>query len=404
MKPSERLDPSTRRAIFVPHDLAAPLHGASDGPLTGLTAAVKDMYDIVGERTGGGNPDWLAAQRPAAKHAAAVARLLDAGASIVGKAVCDEFFYSVSGANAHYGTPPNLRAPGRLPGGSSSGSAAAVAAGACDFALGSDTGGSVRVPAALCGLYGIRPTHGRVDLTGAMEMAPSFDVAGWFAAGPGVFRRIGAVLLDQAAVAVPVERMLVGTDLFAQADADVAAVVEDVLQRARRSLPAARATTVAPDGFDAWREAFRVIQGREVWAVYGDFIRQARLPLGPGIKERMDYAASVTAADAQAARAVHAQARAHINGLIAPGTILALPTAPSIAPRTDASAGELDNFRARVMRLTCIAGLGGLPQVSIPAGTVRGCPVGLSLVGWHGGDEALLDLAGRVAPYIGVEG
>ena len=135
-------------SAFVPHDLTAPLNGAGAGPLAGLTAAVKDMYDIAGYRTGGGSPDWLDAQAAATSTAAAVVRILQAGATIVGKTVCDEFFYSVSGANAHYGTPINPRAPDRLPGGSSSGSASATAAGTCDFALGSDTGGSVRVPAA----------------------------------------------------------------------------------------------------------------------------------------------------------------------------------------------------------------------------------------------------------------
>src|SRR5262249_40583872 len=152
--------------FFVPHDLAAPIAGAPGGPLAGLTAAVKDMYDIAGERTGGGNPAWLAAQQRATRHAGAVQRLLDAGATVIGKTLCDEFFCSVSGATAHHGTRVHVRAPGRLPGGSSSGSAAATAAGACDLALGSDTGGSIRIPAAQCGVYGIRPTLGRIDLAG----------------------------------------------------------------------------------------------------------------------------------------------------------------------------------------------------------------------------------------------
>src|SRR5512132_4449005 len=178
-------------SAFVPHDLAAPIAGAAQGPLAGLTGAVKDMYDIAGTRTGGGSPDWLDAHPPASAHAAAVRRLLEGGATVIGKTVCDEFFFSVTGANAHYGTPVNPRAPGRLPGGSSAGSAAATAAGACDFAIGSDTGGSVRIPAALCGVYGIRPTHGRVDMSGAMPMAPTFDTAGWFAPGPGLLRNIG---------------------------------------------------------------------------------------------------------------------------------------------------------------------------------------------------------------------
>ena len=147
------------RTAFVPHDLKAPIAGATSGPLHGLTVVIKDMYDIAGERTGGGNPDWLAAHEPATRNAMLVQKLLDAGATITGKTVCDEFFYSIAGVNAHYGTPVNPRAPGRLPGGSSSGSASAAASDACDFAIGSDTGGSVRIPSSFCGLYGIRTTH-----------------------------------------------------------------------------------------------------------------------------------------------------------------------------------------------------------------------------------------------------
>jgi amidase len=391
-------------AFFVPHDLDKPIAGASSGPLTGLTCAVKDLYDIASSRTGGGSPDWLAAQQPAAAHAAAVKKLLDAGATIVGKTICDEFFYSVSGANAHYGTPANLRAPKRLPGGSSSGSAAATAAGVCDFALGSDTGGSIRIPASFCGIYGIRPTLDRVDLSGAMAMAPSFDVAGWFANGPGLFRRVGPVLLDGARVAAPIERLIFADDAFAQADAEVAALLKAALERASPVLPAPRYARVAPEGFDSWREAFRVIQGYEVWQRYGDFVTRARPQLGPGIKERMTFAATVNEADVAASRRVHDQARAHLRALLPPGAILALPTAPCIAPLIATPADALESFRIRVMRLTCIAGLSGLPQISIPVGTISGSPVGLSFIGWAGGDEALLDLAVALSRFCGLEG
>ncbi len=389
--------------FFVPHDLKSPIAGAASGPLAGLSFAAKDLYDIAGTRTGGGSPDWLAAQKPAATHAAAVKQLLDAGATIIGKAICDEFFYSVSGANAHYGTPANLRAPGRLPGGSSSGSAAATAAGICDFALGSDTGGSIRIPASFCGLYGIRPTHGRVDLSGGMAMAPSFDTAGWFANGPGVFRRIGTALLDDARVAAPIQRLIVADDAFEQADAEVAALLNAVLQRATAILPAPHHTRIAPDGFDSWREAFRIIQARETWGNFGDFVTRAKPRLGPGIKERMAFAATVNEADAAASRHTHEKVRAHLRALFPPGTIMALPTAPCIAPLIDTPAEALESFRVRVMRLTCIAGLSGLPQVSIPAGTVSGCPIGLSFVGWAGGDEALLDLAFALSRVCGLE-
>jgi amidase len=391
------------RQAFVPHDLRAPIEGASSGPLAGLTVAVKDMYDIAGERTGGGSPDWRAVQRPAARTAACVQKLLDAGATVVGKTICDEFFYSVAGINAHYGTPINPRAPGRIPGGSSSGSASATASGACDIGLGSDTGGSVRVPAAFCGLYGIRPTLGRVDLTGAMPMAGSFDVAGWFASGPGLFRRVGGVLLTGERTEASISRLVTLDEAFEEADADVAALVRRALAAMANSLPKPERTRAAPQGFDVWRECFRIIQAREVWQNYASFVTRHQPQLGPGVRERIAFASTVTEEDAQAARAVRAEARKRVRALAQPGTILALPTTPCIAPRLDPPAAELEPFRLRVMRLTCVAGVAGLPQVTIPVGTVQGCPVGLSFIGWPGGDEALLDLAVATSRHVGLE-
>ncbi len=387
------------RSAFVPHDLQEPVRGSRSGPLAGLTAAVKDMYDIAGTRTGGGNPQWYAAQRPAQAHAGAVRRILDAGATIIGKTICDEFFYSVSGDNAHYGTPVNPRAPGRLPGGSSSGSASATAAGLCDFALGSDTGGSVRIPAAYCGLYGLRPTLGRIDLSGAMAMAPSFDVGGWFASGPGVFRKVGEVLLQGSRNQAPITRLVILDDAFENADPEVAELAYAVIAAA--NLPEAIHERAAGDRIDEWREAFRVIQGYEIWRIYGRFIETAAPALGPGIKQRMAFAATVTAHDADAAREVKAHASERMRTLATPGTVLALPTAPSIAPALNSDTAGLESYRTRVMRLTCLAGLSGLPQVAIPTGVVSGCPVSLSFIGWPGGDEALLDLALRTAPYCG---
>jgi amidase len=390
-------------SFFVPHNLDAPIVGAQTGPLVGLTAVVKDMYDIAGSRTGGGSPDWLGAQKPASRHASAVEKILAAGATITGKTICDEFFYSVSGVNAHYGTPPNLRAPGRVPGGSSSGSAAACGANACDFALGSDTGGSVRIPASFNGVYGLRPTHGRVDLAGAMAMAPSFDVAGWFANAPGVLRRVGAVLLQGSAAKARTTRLLIATDAFAQADTEVAALCREFLDRGAALLPPCVEEAVAAAGFDTWREAFRVVQAKEVWETFGAFVTQAKPKLGPGIKERMDFAASVTNAQANQSREAVAAARIDIRARLPQGTIMALPTAPSIAPPVEATGEALEFFRVRTIRLTCIAGLAGLPQINIPAGTVSGCPAGLSFIGWPGADEVLLDLACRLAPLCGIQ-
>ncbi len=392
------------RSAFVPHDIKAPIKGQPGGALDGLTLAVKDMYDIAGERTGGGNPDWLAAQAPAARHASAVAKLLGAGATVIGKTVCDEFFYSVAGVNAHYGTPINPRAPGRIPGGSSSGSASATAAGACDIGLGSDTGGSVRIPAALNGLYGIRPTHGRVDATGAMAMAPSFDAVGWFAASPGLFRKVGPVLLAGTAVAGEIVRVLVADDAFAEADQAVAALLKGVLEDID-VLPARETVTLGGrEGLDQRREMFRLVQAHETWATFGPFITSRQPAFGPGVKERFEVARAVSVEMAAAARKDVAQVRAGLDRLIPRGTIVALPTAPCIAPLVTASFEEQEHYRLRVMRLTCTAGVGGLPQVTVPVGLVDGCPVGLSFIGWRGGDEALLDLAVQIGRHCGASG
>jgi len=389
-------------SFFVPHDLQASVRGAATGPLAGLTVVVKDMYDIAGSRTGGGSPEWLAEQNPAIRNAAVVEQILAAGAIITGKTICDEFFYSVTGVNAHYGTPRNLRAPGRLPGGSSSGSAAACGANACDIAIGSDTGGSIRIPASFNGLYGLRPTHGRIDLTGAMAMAPSFDVGGWFANAPGIFLRVGMVLLRGDRITAPAAHLLLASDAFAQADTAVADLGREFLKRTTSVLPQPTEMTVAPSGFDEWREAFRIVQAKEVWETFGAFIARAKPKLGPGIRERMEFAAAVTAQQADAARKIVTSARAHLRAFMSPGTVMALPTAPSIAPLVNIRGEEAESFRVRAMRLNCMAGLAGLPQMTLPVGTVSGCPVGLSLIGWPGGDEVLLDLAVSLARHCGI--
>jgi amidase len=390
------------RSAFVPHDLAEPIAGAANGPLAGLTAAVKDMYDIAGYTAGCGNPTWLETHAPAKKNAGCVQALLDAGATVIGKAICDEFFYSVTGVNAHYGTPVNPRAPGRLPGGSSSGSASAVASGICDFALGSDTGGSVRIPASFNGLYGLRPTLNRIELSGVQAMSTSFDVPGWFAATPGVFRKVGAVLLNARRVPGKIQRVIALEDAFENADSDLAEMLRSALEFMTDDLPPVAHGRISLEGFDPWREAMRNLQAFEVWQTFGEFVTRHRPAIGPGVRERIDYAARVTQAEADAARRVQAQARDHILQTARPGTILALPTAPCIAPLIDGTAEEMDHFRTRVMRLTCIAGMAGLPQMNLPIGTLSGCPVGLSFIGWPGGDEMLLDLASELARHCGM--
>ncbi|MDP6643313.1 MAG: amidase [Rhodospirillales bacterium] len=386
---------------FVPHSPPA-IKGAETGPLAGLKFAVKDLYDIENYPTGGGSPEWLATHDPARHTSPLVSRLLDAGADMIGKTVCDELFYSFTGANAHYGTPKNIRAPGRMPGGSSSGSAAATAAGLCDFALGSDTGGSIRVPASFCGIFGLRPTHGRLDLAHAMAMAPSFDAAGWFANEAGILRRAGEILLDGRKISQPLDRVLVGEFAFRHADPAVANSLLAFLEQAAAVLPRIEPLTSAPDDLDLdqARECFRIIQAFETWKTFGDWIGETKPNFGPGIKERFEAAKTVTASDRDQAIPYRDKVRGTLRGMLEPGTLMVLPTAASASPLLDAPGDELEDFRRKTMALICLSSLAGLPQISIPAASSpEGFPVGLSVMGWAGGDEALLDLASALEPH-----
>ena len=264
----------------------------------------------------------------------------------------------------------------------------------------------MRVPAALCGLYGIRTTLGRVDTRGAMDMSPSFDTIGWLSAVPGLFRRAGAVLLEGSSITAPIETVVIADDAFAEADAPVAKLLRDALGAMSGVLPKPQNARLAPGGpdgsLDSWRDMVRIIQAYEIWQVYGRFVTDKHPRFGPGVAERMQIASKITEAEVGAARKRSETARAHIQALVPAGTLIALPSAPCIAPRIDTPPEGQDSYRTRVMRLTCIAGLGGLPQVSIPVGIVDGCPVGLSFIGWPGGDEALLDLAVAVSRYTGL--
>lgn len=381
---------------FIPDGRFA-IAGAKDGPLARVPFAAKDLFDIQGRVTGCGNPDWARTHGPADGTASCVAKLLDAGADLVGKTITDELAFSLMGENAHYGTPLNSAAPDRVAGGSSSGSASAVAGGACDLALGSDTGGSVRIPASNCGLYGIRTTHGRVALDRAMALAPSFDVAGWFARDPALMRKAGAVLFDRPQPAFAPSALLVATDLFAAADEQVQQALGAALARVEKVVGPRRPVTVAPEGIERWFEAMRPLQGWEIWQVHGDWIKRVNPRFGPGVADRFRWVATIKADEVAAANQVRQRTRQRMAELLDGGAVLCLPTAPSVAPLKGLPLPDTDRYRARAILFTCTAGLAGLPQISLPLGKVDGAPVGLSLIGRPGADETLLDLAEKIA-------
>src|SRR5277367_4952968 len=241
------------------------IDGAPGGPLAGLTFAAKDLFDVAGHPTGGGNHDWARTNPVPTRHAWAVQTLLDAGATLIGKTITDEVTLGIFGENMFFGTPRNTRAPDRVPGGSSSGSAAAVAAGLCDTALGTDTGGSVRVPSSFCGLYGIRPTHGRLDVTGMMRQAPSSDTTGWFARDAATLARVSTVMLGEAIPTELPRRLIVATDAFAIADAPAAAALQPLVDRLGRLIGDVVQEAMAPPGLVAWANAQRTLQPAEAW-------------------------------------------------------------------------------------------------------------------------------------------
>jgi amidase len=373
------------------------LEGASDGELAGLSFAAKDVFDIAGTRTGYGHPTWLETHPPAETTAEAVRLVLGAGASLVGRTISDELCYSLSGENFHFGTPTNPRAPDRIPGGSSSGSAAVVAGGLVDFALGTDCGGSVRVPASYCGIFGIRPTHGRVSLEGVFPFAKSFDCAGWFARDPDVLMRVGRVLLGERTPPSPFHRLLVADDALERADAAVRAAFAPAIAALERSVGRVHRTTLSRSGLATWFETFRVIQASEIWHSFGRWVETEQPRFGPGVRERLEIAASVTEEQATAARSRQREIIGELETTIRPGDVICLPTTPRAAPLRGSPVTEVEVIqRQQAMALLCTAGLGGLPQISLPVAEVAGAPVGLSIIARRGADIDLLGLAAEI--------
>jgi len=367
------------------------LSGASDGPLFGLTFGLKDLYDVAGHRTGFGSPDWLRSHEPATRTTSVALKLLDAGAVMIGRTHTEEMAFSLTGENAHYGTPVNPAAPGRVPGGSSSGSASAVAGRLVDFAIGSDTGGSVRAPASFCGIYGIRPTHGRITMDGACPLAPGFDTCGWFARDGSLLARVGQVLLGGAAASPGT--LLRAEDAFAFSMPDAAEALRPAVQRIAHRLGSPQPVTVATEGLRKWFEVFRVLQFSEIHEAHREWIARANPTFGPQIKPRFDAVAKSDPVEVARMRVVRADIQGRLDALLADNAVLMLPTMPDIAPLLNSPPDATVAFREQSLGLLCIAGLGGLPQVNLPFATLNGCPLGISLIAGRGNDEMLLELA-----------
>lgn len=394
------VDTTVWRAVGDP--LVAP---TASGPLDGLSVAVKDLYAVPGQPVGAGNPTYLLEAPVETAPAAAVAALLAAGASIRGIARTDEFAYNLTGRNAHHGTPPNSAAPTRLPGGSSSGSASAVGLGTAEIGIGTDTAGSVRVPASYQGLWGLRTTHGTVSREGLLPLAPSFDTVGWLTRSHGVLLAALDATVPPPATAGASDAtvLVVPEELVALVEPAVARAFTAFVEALDEPVATVRLRDLGIADPAALQEQMRVVQAAEALAVHGPWIDAHPGALSPVVGDRF-RAARANDPDATAdAVARLDEVRTTIRRALVGRTLL-FPTVPGPAPLLDADTAALERTRTATTAMTALASVGGLPAVSAPLLTVHGAPVGVCLVGGTGTDRALVIRAGRMLPDQGAPG
>lgn len=370
----------------------------SSGRLSGATFVVKENIDVTSQVSTNGHPQWAASHAAAEASAPVVDRLLAAGARLVGKTHMEEMAYSLLGANPHYGTPINPAAQDRHPGGSSSGSAVAVAAGLVNFALGTDTAGSCRAPAAFCGVYGIRSSHDAIAMTGVIPLAHSFDAIGWFARDLGVMASVGDALLPKDAVDGAIEEAVLLSDAFTGVETEFASRAASAIDGLKNFVPW-REATLEEEFFKTALAHFRNMQAYEAWAAHGAWIVANRPTFGKGVEERFAYAAKVTIDQKKAAETFRDEARKRIDAIMGSQGFIVTPTTPFRAPLLTESEDALDAKRYQMMRLFLIASYFGLPQISLPLPTTE-APVALSFIGRRGSDRALIAFAQRFCAQL----
>lgn len=374
--------------------------GADAGPLAGRTFYAKDLFDVAGHTSGAGNPDWLKTHQPATRNAVVVDALLKAGARLIGKTITDEMAYSVDGINAHYGAPENPQYEERTSGGSSSGSASVVAAGLADFSIGSDTAGSVRIPASFCGLYGFRPTVHRVSLDGVVPLSPGLDTPGWFAREPELLRICGEAILGESVSNQTVKKLLVATDAFKYIEPEFGASLAEALSYIRRLFPVVEAVSLTESGWDIFFDCFRIVQSFNAWKAHSEWIANCKPVFEPIIQERFDFASRVTADQYTTAAGIRTKISELIVGLLPPGTVLCMPTTWDLPPRVDSTPEELLYHRLGNIKLTCVSPLSGTPQVTIPVRYDDEHSIGISFLAGPNQDLLLLELAESVTAEL----
>ena len=382
------------------------------GPLDGLRFGVKDLIDIGGYVTGCGNPDWAKTHPPAAVNAVCVDQILAAGATCIGKTICDEFAFSLDGENFFYGTPLNPRIPDRVPGGSSSGSASAVACGLADFALGTDTGGSVRVPASNCGLYGLRPSHGLISVAGVLPFAPTFDTVGILASNVEILAQGAALLLS---CQVPDSPQLGTIHLLRESleicDLEVRQALSEpfwiLRELFRDKVKETSLRQIDGEsrgvGLTTWFDTFCTIQLAEIRSSLGTWVEAVQPAFGPRMRNNFELTRTLDRREIGSAIRLRENYCRRLDSFLGAHDLLCLPTTPGLAPIKGTLGDEArgyqsqDSYYSRTLSLTAIAGIGRLPQVTLPLGNVGGVPIGLSLLAGHNRDAFLLAVASQVA-------
>jgi amidase len=390
--------PATRDPLNAFLDLPqVPVASAQSGRLDGLRLGVKDIFDVAGYKTGCGNPDRFAEAKIAEWTMPAIQLLLDQGARFAGKTQNDELAFSMMGINAHFPTPVNSAAPDRVPGGSSSGSAAAVAGKLVQIAVGSDTAGSIRAPASFCGLIGLRTTHGRISLEGAMPLAQSFDTFGWFADDIETYEAVGRILLvadaHRGILKRPITMARVDALVIGKQEANAYDLSREIVIQATRE-----ETFESPfqSTIDELYWCLRKLQAYEAWQNHGAWIKAKPRRISPGTKERFEFGATVDRNTVHAEEVRRIAFRAELLEMLGKDGFLVLPTVPGAAPLKNAPHQEMQDYRERALRLMCLSSLSGFPQITLPIGEVHGAPFGISLLGPPNSDIALIRLGRRI--------
>ncbi|GBL05228.1 amidase [Glaciecola sp. KUL10] len=362
-------------------------------PLANMRLAVKDLFHIDGLSTAAGNPTWAKTHPTPDTTNSSVSALIQAGARYVGKTLTDELAYSLNGQNIHYPALYNPVTPDRIVGGSSSGSAAAVSSDIADIGLGTDTGGSIRVPASYNGLFGLRTTHGVIPKDNMVPLAPSFDTVGWMCKSIELLEEVGKVLLPKSKMLASDSqaneiRIFVASNLIAASEQS---------REIQNWLTTLSKVAITKGEFDViamdTSNTFRILQGFEIWQQHGQWISANSPKFADDVEQRFKWCKSLSLTQQEMAKSQQQTIKHYVDEIFEQHDLILLPTTPGLAPLIGQEPSEMASYREELMALTAIAGLSGRPQIHLPLFKIDDAPCGLSLIGKLGEDLKLVQLA-----------